>query len=162
MNSLLIKSVKFERPFRPEERPEVIWEFVAETDGLMPHGSDGFGGELRRFPYALGLWQARHYNNTPWSEPGRTREEAVQNVVPLVIVSMEQHFEDRKQREDAHQQRIALANQLNELLPAGFRVQVNSQPDSPLDLEYVFRIVADKLTEIDVRELAAKFKLEAQ
>ena len=51
-----ILSVKYERPYYKTRKPEVQWEFRAETDEKLPHGYPCYAGELRKTAEG---WQAR-------------------------------------------------------------------------------------------------------
>jgi hypothetical protein len=160
--------VSFERPYNRERDTTVEWDFVAEFDEEHVLNGDGFGGRLRRIDTTSGkAWVASHGERYTTNgvieagitgEPGLTREIAIEHLQPLVYEAYVAHKAEYAAREAEWRRRGTLAQELCKLLPAGFRVFASGDIDSPVDTPLVFKISVDKLTEADVRSIAARLK----
>jgi hypothetical protein len=151
--------VKYERPRgtsvregQEHLREGVQWEFSATLDQNLEHGYPGFGGLLRRI--GTDRWAARHYNNTDWAGSSLTREGAIQNLVPAVILSMREFKEKQAAELAEYNRRGKIRQELADLFPDGVRVGVTGQVDASLDVPLHFSLHIRGLSEADVRKLA--------
>jgi hypothetical protein len=148
-----ILSVIFEKPYRSEKDPDVLWQFVIETDEVC-HSKycKGFGGVLRK--HAEG-WQAKNHSAEQYSAPAKTREGAIQNCIPTALELFAKYDEEQRQEDQERDERYKRRTELAKLFSpeyTGFDILVGVNAGESAPIKFMLKI--ENLSERQVREIA--------